>query len=614
MVQSLAGRGRGLRPLAFLLVVMVVATAPAVWSSSNAAGTSSPVTRATASTPAPVSINPFVPNFDIIDHSTPYAWQVEPTMQVNKSGTIFVGWKETDSATDAGFRVGSSYSTDQGQTWAPNILMNRTHPDSDNCRDSDPWMAMDPTDRLHFAYLEYDPGGGSSPPCNSGLDVSNTTTGHDWGNVHYIQGNGGLVDKDSIAFNSTGRLYATWDEGNVLAFTWSDDNGNHWAPITNPGGQTSVLEAIVAPGANGTVYLTWWNFNSFNILFESSSDGGKTWSSIVRVNDRDRSASGGFPQYPLPAMNVDPKSGATYVSWADSRHGNPDIYFANSTDGGKTWGTNHRINDNTDSSQQYMVDLAVDSTGNVHAAWEDRRNGNWNIFYSNSTDGGQTWNTNVRVSSEDTPGTLDRPGDYFALEAGPNDYVYVVWTDGRGPDYDIYYARNPGFPVATVTATTSPVGLPVTVDGVTSPSPVQFNWTIGSSHSLGVAATIPAGSGTRYAWDSWSDGGAITHTIVATADGTFTASFVKQFQATVGQDPAGLSVLVDDVSYTSPASFWWNDSSTHSLGAPSPQYATPDIRSVFSSWSDGGAQAHTVTASAPLSATATFVQEQGFRV
>src|SRR5207247_5046249 len=106
----------------------------------------------------------------------------------------------------------------------------------------------------------------------------------------------------------------------------------------------------------------------------------------------------------------------------------------------------------------------------------------------------------------------------------------------------------------------------------------------------------------------------ITHTIVATADGPSTAAVAKQFQATVGQDPAGLSVLVDDVSYTSPASFWWNDSSTHSLGAPSPQYAAPDVRSVFSSWSDGGTQAHTVNATAPFSATATFVQEQGFRV
>src|SRR5205807_3218941 len=118
------------------------------------------------------------------------------------------------------------------------------------------------------------------------------------------------------------------------------------------------------------VYLTWWDFSRSDILFESSTDGGSTWSPVLRVNDRAGSASGGFPQYPLPAMNVDKQTGAIYVSWADSRNGNPDIYFANSTDGGKTWGTNHRINDNTDSSQQYMVDLAVDGTGKVHAAWE----------------------------------------------------------------------------------------------------------------------------------------------------------------------------------------------------------------------------------------------------
>src|SRR5437660_684211 len=431
--------GEILRGLSFCLVVVLLASAIALTGTSSGIGASSNHLSPAASLHriAPTTVYPFLPNFKVTDGSSPYKYQVEPTMVINRSGTVFAGWKETDGPDAAGSRAGPSPSTDHGPTWAP---------------------------------------------------------------------------------------------------------------IINPGNHGSVLGAIVDTFGNNTVYLTWWDFSRSDILFESSTDGGSTWSPVLRVNDRAGSASGGFPQYPLPAMNVDKQTGAIYVSWADSRNGNPDIYFANSTDGGKTWGTNHRINDNTDSSQQYMVDLAVDGTGKVHAAWEDRRNGNWNIFYSNSTDGGQTWNTNVRVSSEDTPGTLDRPGDYFALEAGPNDYVYVVWTDGRGPDYDIYYARNPGFPVATVTATTSPVGLPVTVDGVTSPSPVQFNWTIGSSHSLGVAATIPAGSGTRYAWDSWSDGGAITHTIVATADETFTASFVKQFQATVGQDPAGLSVLVDDVS------------------------------------------------------------------
>ncbi len=534
-------------------------------------------------------------------------------MQINKSGTIFVGWKETDGPDAAGYRVGSSYSTDQGRTWASNILMNQTHPD-DNCRDSDPWMAMDPTDRLHFAYLEYDPNGGSSPPCHSGLDVSNTTTGNDWGSVHYIQGHGGLVDKDSIAFDSQGRLYATWDEGNVLGVTWSDDAGSNWAPIINPGNQGSVLGAVIAAGANGAVYLTWWNFATSNILFESSSDRGQTWSSIVHVNDEDGSASGGFPQYPLPAMNVDPESGSIYVSWADSRNGNPDIFIANSTDGGQTWGTNHRINDNTGSSQQYMVDLAVDGAGTVHAAWEDRRTGKWNIFYSNSTDGGQTWSTNVRVTSEETPGSYDRPGDYFAIEAGPNNYIYVVWTDGRGTDFDIYYARSPGFPVATVTMDTSPTGFPVTVDGVTMTAPIQENWTLGSSHNISVASTIPINATARYLWTSWSDGGTISHTIVADSDRTITAAFKKQYQAKVAPDPDGLIVRVDNVSYTAMATFWWDEGTSHWVQAPSPQSVNADIRYVWSSWSDGGAAAHSVIASPVLSIKAVFVEEQAMRI
>src|SRR2546428_12449315 len=133
-------------------------------------------------------------------------------MQISKSGTIFVGWKETNGPDASGYRVGSSYSTDQGQTWAPNILMNQTHP-NDNCRDSDPWMAMDPNDRLHFAYLEYDPNGGSPPPGNSRLHVSHTTTRDNRGGVHHIQRKRGLVDKDSNGFQFSRPLHAARDGG-----------------------------------------------------------------------------------------------------------------------------------------------------------------------------------------------------------------------------------------------------------------------------------------------------------------------------------------------------------------------------------------------------------------
>ena len=598
-------------PVALTLIVVasVLAAAPLVQSS---AASRASIAKSVVSSSSPTSTVPFFPNIKITDGTSPYDWQVEPTMVVNKTGTVFVGWKETNGPEAAGYRVGSSFSTDQGTTWAKNILMNQTHPNQ-NCRDSDPWMSLDPNDRVHFAYLEYDPNSGSSPPCNSGLDVSNTTNGQDWGGVHYVQGFGGLVDKDSITFDSSGRLYATWDEGNILALTWSDDDGNHWVPIQDPGNVGfGVLGAVVGTFGTSSVYLAWWDFSTDNIMFEASNDRGQTWGPQIRVNSAGGSAQQVGPwQIPIPAMNVDPNSGGIAIAWPDVRNGNQDIFFAYSTDGGATWGTNHKINDDAGSTSQWMVDLAIDGTGKVHAAWEDGRTGAWNIFYANSTDRGATWTTNLRVSSEGTSGTYNRPGDYFSIEAGPNDYVYVIWTDGRGQNFDIYYARNPGFPGATLMASTNPAGLKVQIDGVTYTSPAQKTVVIGSVHTIGAPdPQPPSGSTSRYLWTSWSDGGAQTHSLTMDSDTNVVATFKKQFLARFAASPSGPSVLVDNVSYGAPASLWWDQGTAHWLEAPSPQPTDSNSRFVFVSWNDGGGRAHGVTANKTINTTATFQPER----
>jgi len=533
-------------------------------------------------------------------------------MVVNASGTIYVGWKETDGPEAAGRRVGFSYSTSDGATWAPNILMNQSHGSGQRCSNSDPWMALSPDDQVHYAYLEYNCLNG-----DSGIDFTSTVDGVNWGPVHFLLGAGGLSDKESIAVAPSGRIYAAWDEAylnNQIQVSWSNDGGNTWAPFVVPT-PTSGLGVIVATSPDGVVYLTWWDLGNDNILFDWSDDGGLTWHSDIRVNDRAGSAQAwGAWQIPIPAMNVDPISGDIYVAWPDSRNNNLDIYMARSTDGGRTWSTNVRVNDDTGTTMQYMVDLAVDRNGTVHAAWEDKRNGNWNIYYANSTDGGGTWSTNLRVSTEDTPGSYNRPGDYFALEAGPSGTIYVVWTDGRGDDFDIYFARNPGFPSATFTVTTDPVGLPVTVDNITETSPVTRTWTIGSSHTVAVAEAIPLGSDARYLWIAWSDGGAPAHTIIAGGDTTLTAYFRKQYRATIAPDPDGLQILVDNITYTTAVEAWWDEGSTHWLEAPSPQFLSSDMRYVWVSWSDGGGRAHAFVAWSPLRATATFLQEQALRV
>ena len=73
-------------------------------------------------------------------------------------------------------------------------------------------------------------------------------------------------------------------------------------------------------------------------------------------------------------------------------------------------------------------------------------------------------------------------------------------------------------PTAT-TITTVPAGLPITVDGVAATSPASFDWAVGSTHTIAVAAQAGTAD-PRYAFVRWSDGGDPSHTITAAANQT----------------------------------------------------------------------------------------------
>ena len=66
---------------------------------------------------------------------------------------------------------------------------------------------------------------------------------------------------------------------------------------------------------------------------------------------------------------------------------------------------------------------------------------------------------------------------------------------------------------------------------------------------------------------------------------------------TIATNPAGLTILVDGQSVTTPAQFDWSPGSTHTLHAVSPQ-AIGGERFVFGRWSDEGSSRRTVTADA----------------
>ena len=85
-------------------------------------------------------------------------------------------------------------------------------------------------------------------------------------------------------------------------------------------------------------------------------------------------------------------------------------------------------------------------------------------------------------------------------------------------------------PAVTQTVQTSPAGLSYSVDGVTYSSPHQFQWVPQSAHTIAATSPQDGPSGTRYVFSSWSDNGAMSHTVAAPpSPGTYTANFGTQY-------------------------------------------------------------------------------------
>ena len=197
----------------------------------------------------------------------------------------------------------------------------------------------------------------------------------------------------------------------------------------------------IAAGTDGVVYLAFagWSGSTTgdDIYFTKSSNGGRSWSTPMRVNDDAGPAPQAQPNLALDSANN------IYIAWTDMRNGNNDVYFSKSITGGLTFSANVRVNDVTTNSQS-EPDLAVDPVNAhlVHVVWTDTRSAitGPDIFYANSTDGGLSFNPSLRVN-DDVSGAEQGQAH---IAVAPNRDVYVVWRDPRsaakGPD--IYFSKS----------------------------------------------------------------------------------------------------------------------------------------------------------------------------
>lgn len=256
----------------------------------------------------------------------------------------------------------------------------------------------------------------------------------------------------SIILDKDGNIYITWT--NVISLTDTDiyfskstDKGLSFTDTVRVNDVTLGVQGVsrIAVGKDGTIYVVWSDARtiiSSDIYLSKSTDGGKTFSTSVRVND----TTGGTQAFQDIAIDG---SGNIYVVWHDSRSGTNNIYFSKSTDGGATFSTSKRVDDSTTRNQYFPV-IVLDGNRNIYVSWLDNRNGTnvYDIYFSKSEDGGSTFKTNVKVgqiSSNLTSIPNQGPSLTLGLNEKKTGYnVYIVFevkASGGGPG-DIYLAKS----------------------------------------------------------------------------------------------------------------------------------------------------------------------------
>jgi hypothetical protein len=205
-----------------------------------------------------------------------------------------------------------------------------------------------------------------------------------------------------------------------------------------------------------------------------------------------------------------------------------DIMFVRSTNGGRSFSAPVRINDDpvNPNKWHWFGALAVAPNGRIDCVWLDTRNApndtDSQLYYSSSSDGGVTWTQNVPVSNSFNPflgyPNQDKMGDYITV-VSDNNGASVAYAATFNGEEDVYYLRIPATPAQTF------------VISLSASPPAGGSVTGGGSYASGSTVSVTAMPNTSYNFTNWTENGSVVssaanYSFTATAGRTLVANFV----------------------------------------------------------------------------------------
>jgi hypothetical protein len=193
-----------------------------------------------------------------------------------------------------------------------------------------------------------------------------------------------------VAVAGVGEVYVTFGAGKTVYSTASQDGARQFGdPVAvaslpslmlgrrrGPRIATAKEAIVIAAIGQGGELLSW-----------RSPDRGQTWQGPVTINDVPKSAREGLHSLAAGAF------GQLYCVWLDLRNNQPEVFGAGSTDGGKTWSQNRLVYRSPDGNvcECCHPSVTFDSQGNLSVMWRNWLDGNRDLYWSASKDGGRTF-------------------------------------------------------------------------------------------------------------------------------------------------------------------------------------------------------------------------------